>query len=489
MLKKSLIILIFSLISIPKVYSHDFTHVAGSPFYWEENKKNPYGFKVLFGLNYSYENGSLNREHIEGAALNIVKDLDYTKSQFTLDMGFEAGIKGVSLYLHLPVILSSQETFKFQDGNRYVGYTGQTDCETRNPGAEYKCNPDGVNSLNSTTVMDNISAGLFTSDASVISTTPGVAGKRTLFNGVNRAGLDQLHLGLKFNIPVFNQYEDKTKPYWIIGFDVGLPVGSVKDFQRTSTDGAPICTGGTVCSDNTTQRPLLNSAVGRGIYDVTFFTTMSKRLGMFDTFFKLYATLPFGYTSDSLYADKYNFDDDGYGMKPLKAPIRGGILFGTDINMYQDLKKKIRVNFNIQGILLGIFEGHDYSEGYELFAGSPALNTDPYINSLTTFNNIQYFPGLTTVENHAIMGAKMGITMRYSRYFYLEAMYGLSHKTEHFITYTDAGDDGSDANNTVQLNTTERNPYYRTLIDEVGQRYRIQETMIHTFMLSLRVIY
>ncbi len=480
--------------------SNELNRVAGSPYFWEEHKAYPFGFKLNFGFVYENHSAAINKEYQGNGDLQVVRDLRLTRTTSILNLGAEAGVRGFSFFLNLPVVLDQGSVFSFQGGKRYPNYDGYAECVASHtgPGTDGKvwlCNPDGVNAHNSRTVQEAISAGLPFSD----SPAPGSPGERTLYTGPQRSGLDQLHLGVRWNVPVFNQFQDPTKPFWVLGIQLGIPVGDVKDFRR-SHDGVPLCAGGVRCTDPQTQRPLLNSSVGRGVYDVTFSSTMSKRASIFDSFFRLYATLPFAYSSDSLYAAKYDFSADWGAPKP-KAPIRGGIEFGSDFNLYNDNTRKIRMNAFAAASITGVFEGQDYSEAYELLAGSPTLNFGctgsmafPQFCSDNRLASIHYYPGLTTVENHAILGARLGLNMRFSRHFFMELVYGLSHHTEHFITYSDAGRDNgrSDANYTpgvVDLDTNEANPYYRPVIDQVGHRYRVQESMVHTFFVNFHIVY
>jgi len=480
--------------------ANEINHVSGSPYFWEEHKENPFGVKLNFGFGYESYSAAVNKEYQGNGDLQVVRDLQLTRTTSTFNLGAEAGVKGVAFFLNLPVILNQQSVFKFQSGARYPNYDGYTECVAAHsgPGSDGKvwlCNPDGVNALNSRTVLEEIAAGMAFSDV------PGAGepGVRTLYTGPKRSGLDQLHLGLRWNVPVFNQFQDHTKPFWVLSVDLGIPVGDPKDFRRTS-DGGPLCAGGLRCTDPQSQRPLLNSAVGRGVYDVTLASTISKRSSIFDSYFRLWATLPFAYTSDSLYAGKYDFSGD-WGATAPSAPIKGGLEFGSDFNLYQDEEKKFRINAFASGSITGVFEGQDSSEAYELLAGSPTLNfgcgTNPAYPNFCGDNrtsSIQYFPGITTVENHAILGGKIGLNMRFSRHFFMEIAYGLAHHTEHFITYTDAGKDNglSDTTHTpgvVDLDTNEANPYYRPVIDQVGHRYRVQESMVHTLLINFHILY
>jgi hypothetical protein len=477
------------------LFANDLTHVSGAPYYWEQKKEAPFGFKINLGYNYENHSASINKEYMGDGNLKVVRDLDYSRSTSTINIGAELGIKGFAFFMNLPIIFSSTTSYKFKSGSRYPGYTGYVDCITAHTpplgtGDTAKCNPDGVNARNSRTVQDGIVRDIY--DPSSLSIPDGTAGPRSLFNGPDRNGIDQLHVGFRFNVPVFNQVTDKTKPFWILSADLGIPVGEVKDFKRTF-DGRPTCNG-PACDDPTTQRPDLNNAVGRGIYDITLSSLMSKTDGIFNSFFQVYATLPISYTSDSLYASKYNFNGE-WGMEELKAPIKGGIKFGTDFNVYKEEVKKIKINLFLRGMVKGVFQGQDYSEAYDFLAGSPMLNgVDGIHPGAGTIPALDYFTGLTTVENYMVLGLNLGINLRVTRYFFMELSYGLRHATEHFITYTDAGEDdgtstGGKTPGTVDLNTKEANPYYRPIIDQVGKRYRIQESMIHSLLISFKLMY
>ena len=57
----------------------------------------------------------------------------------------------------------------------------------------------------------------------------------TMFRGVDRHGLDQIHLGL--GVAPLNQNRDDTKPTWKLGAEFRFAIGQVMKFDPT-TPGA-----------------------------------------------------------------------------------------------------------------------------------------------------------------------------------------------------------------------------------------------------------
>ncbi len=481
----------------PSVQAHEETQVASSPFMWNVKRDYPFGIRFSAGYGYDSYSAALNKEYQGDGKLAIVRDLKYHRTTQKLNLRMDMGFEGFTLFAQVPIVLSQQGEYRFQSGSLYPGYSGYDACMAQYPNEPWRCYPDGVNAANSRTVQEGIAGGLGFSD----SPAPGESGRRSLFKGPKRQGLDQIFVGLRFQVPVFNEYLDPSKPNWVMTFKFGLPApgSKIMDFKRNAS-GVVECGGGP-CTDPASQRPDLNSGVGRGIYDFTFSTTFSKKNSLTDSFFHVYFTYPFAYTSDSLYSDRYDFSSD-WGMNSPKAPARAGMRFGTDILLYQNDEDQVQINLLLSGRMDVIFEGRDYSEAYELLAGSPVLNFScSGDNATTTLDhlcngktmNIMYYPGITTVENHAILGATVGLNMRLSSHFYIQGNYSLRHVTEHFVTYEDAGEDNPDTPGgtpgLVDLETNEMNPYYRPVIDQVGHRYRVQEGLWQSLYLSFSVIY
>ncbi|MFH2007437.1 MAG: hypothetical protein ABI333_12705 [bacterium] len=500
-------------------------------------KNNPYDVRFKFSYEAIIKKTSLNREYMGNAAgIDVVKDLVYQQVTHVLHMSLELAVyKDFALYVGLPVILGQKAKYGFASGDRYHGYNTEQQCRDAHAGEEWVCNPDGVNGNNSRFVQDGLAAGLtgfgYSSggwDGPLISDDPatepdpsnvnavyfpseyrvgaGVAGPRSLWEGRSRSGIDQLHIGLHGLI--FSQKRHPAYPDWRFGVEFRLAVGKVMDFER---DHAGDTTCGAASLNRWNCRPELNKAVGRGVHEIRFFTTASKlaklwKNGGIDSFIHIFFQMPIAYKSDSFYSNKYDFSADfGEESKSplMKAPMKAGIHFGGEFVMFQDKVKGHKITFELTGMLEGHFEGRDYSEAYELLAGSPALNLycdqpggtgstnasfDQFCGNQKTRNGLFYYPGITTVENFVRFGVRLGLHAQITKYAKLSILYAFVHEQEHFLTTDDAGEDYN-GSGVIDINTSELNPWHRPVIHQAGHRIRAQETLIHYISVGLKLMF
>ncbi|MCD6498395.1 MAG: hypothetical protein J7M25_08885 [Deltaproteobacteria bacterium] len=501
-------------------FAHDLTDVATML-----RPKNPYDARLSVGFRSTWKTASLNREYMgNNKGIEVVKDLRFKQVKMELDVRGEFAIfKDLALYVSLPIILSQQSTYSFASGNRYPGYSGEENCRKDHADDPSVCNPDGVNVNNSRTVRDGIAAGLPGTGISYDPTGPSVgldgawavpmdgsAGPRTLFKGPKRAGLDQLHFGLRWLVYGFNQDVNPVMPNWLIGAEFRLSVGKVMDFKRNAAGDPEGCDA--YSTNDWNCRPQLNKAVSRGVHELRFYTTMSKRVGPTDSFIEISFKMPFAYRSGSFYSSKYDFSG-GWGEDNTsvvnKAPKVAGIRFGTEIVAWKRPADHFRLAISVLGLIKYRFQGRDYSEAYELLAGSPVMNMNcdspsALYSAMCGDTGIRkamtYYPGVTMVQDYAIFGGQLGIDFLIYKYIKLQVSYGFAHQQEHFVTMTDAGQDsgtvqaGNDgcqsgqacADGRVNIPSREQNPWHRPVVDTPGHRYRVQETLIHQLWVNLQ---
>ncbi len=483
---------------------------------------NPYDARLTVGFRTTWKFAALNREYQgNGRGIEVVKDLLFQQVRAELDLRAEFAIfKDLALYVALPIVLKQQATYKFASGSTYPGYPGEADCRAAHPEDPWVCNPDGVNVNNSRTVQDGLAAGLqdglgYDPNGPALILGPewetgaGEAGPRTLFDGPARSGLDQLHIGI--HGLVFNEKRHPERPTWLLGAEFRLSVGKVMDFKRNNAGDPEPC--GAYTLNNWNCRPELNNAVSKGIHEVQFYTTVSKRLGRLDSFVHFYFRMPFAYRDGSFYSSKYDFSA-GWGednRSPVnKAPKVAGLKFGTEVVAWEEPVQQFKLAISILGSIDYRFPGRDYSEAYEILAGSPILNMncgDPHsllYDSLCQDPSVRraltYYPGVTWVQDYAIFGGRLSIDFLIYKYLKFQLAYGFVHEQEHFLTTADAGNDFGTAapqNGTcpsgeacadgrVNIPSKEQNPWHRPAIDTPGHRYRVQKTMIHQLWISLQ---
>lgn len=500
---------------------------------------NPYDFRLRVSYEAIMERTALNREYMgNGTGIDIVRDLIFKQVTHQLDLRAEFALyKNFGIYLTLPVILARKATYGFASGDRYPGYPGEVQCRADHSGREYVCNPDGVNSGNSRFVQDGLVAGLSgfgynydpdpnnpVNEVTIPSNYvvgPGEAGPRSLWEGQNRSGLDQIHLGVHGLI--LSQRHHASYPDWRVGVEFRLSAGKVMDFER-NPQGDPVgCPAPSQGEWNC--RPTLNKAVGRGVHEVRFFTSMSKMLNLWknggvDTFFHLWYQMPFAYRNSSFYSSSYDFSGE-FGEESqsptIKAPMKGGVSFGGEFVVWSDPARHHRIAIELMGMVEGQFQGRDYSQAYELLAGAPSLNlydcSDPnspspyshFCGNSRLLDKLMYYPGVTTVENFMRLGVRLGIHAQITKWVKFQLLYALIHEQEHFLTVDDAGIDNvngpaRDSSGTcnspvgchdgvVNLGTTEMNPWHRPVINQTGHRFRAQETLIHHVTLSMKLMF
>jgi hypothetical protein len=282
-----------------------------------------------------------------------------------------------------------------------------------------------------------------------------------VFRGISRKGLDQLHLGL--NVAPMSQDRDDTKPTWKLGAEVRLAVGRVMRFDAMS--------------------PGSETGVGKGVHELRLMTSVDKRYAHTESWFELFWQVPLDVKDASL------FKDPGFGATNVTLGQQAGVHFGVETFFVDDSVNKI--SLDLGGRFGAHFEGRDYTELWEVFAyagdarlGGPlVLDGDPTAVDVQA----QSHPGITNFENYLEMAGRIAVRAQLGQYVRFAAMVDLVWKTDHVITFADAGVDfatcnGSNAprceddeNTLVNPGTAEVNPLHVQRVDLVGHRYHSED--------------
>jgi hypothetical protein len=286
-----------------------------------------------------------------------------------------------------------------------------------------------------------------------------------IFRGVSRSGLDQVNLGL--NVAPMNQKHDDTKPTWKMGAELRLAIGSVMSFSANN--------------------PTRNTSVGRGVHELRLWTTVDRRFDRIEGWFGLYYQVPLTAKEDSLYNE-----DLGFGVTNARPPQEGGAAFGLEVFAIDDKLTGNRISVDAGARIVGHFEGREYSEMWEVFAfagdsGNTAiapqlvLDEDPLTPGQQQMNH----PGITNTENYLETAGRFAVRAALGKHVRFAATVDVSWKTDHVITFADAGVDrptctGGNSgcevgdNDVVNPGTDEVNPLHNQRIDLVGHRYHSQ---------------
>lgn len=454
------IIFILLFLGSPTLFAAEVTELASS-----FDVDDPFDFNLRVNYQYLIRSGAIKRELAGYSAETVqtVKELQFSWSEHRIAVRAEIGLwQDLQLHVELPVVLQQSRSLGFaQAADGGCGTPRETNCVTRH---------------NSTLVRDGILDGSQMSDSQIAVADAG--GPLGGYRLPNRAGLDQLHLGLSWG--PLSQRRDSTKPTWVIGFEARIAVGQTMEYDPVNPDG--------------------NTGVGRGLHQFAFSTAISRRYRYVDPWAKFYYLLPLA-TSTSLY-ERTRFA--GTGQERSGPRHRGGVEMGLDIIPWEEPENQHRFSMEISAKLETIFEGRGYSPMWEMLANNPRLigPCSPTAATPTTaivpWDNGSHcqsasatipFPGISRIENHLVFSSSIGFNLQLSRYFKAHVGATFAHEQEHLITNGDAGRDVNLDGKLDPTSSEELNPMYRPIVDITGRRLKVSESFDFGLAVSLTALF
>lgn len=415
---------------------------------------NPADFHIRIDYDYEVDRATLSREAVGDdvdplGPLPKHPDLAWHQFQHTLTPRAELGFYHDSwLSFAMPIVIQQA---------REIGLA------------------DGVDSTASSTIGDG-----FVPMQGFDAQDPGTAPPNNLvFRGINRSGLDQIHLGL--NVAPMSQRRDPTKPTWKLGGEVRLSVGKIAKFDAMNPSG--------------------ETGVSRGVHEIRAYTSVDRKFDWTEGWFEIFWQAPISAKSDSL------FQDPGFGATNIKLGQQGGAAFGLEVYAVNDKINRNFVSLDLGARLTAHFEGRDYSELWEVFslAGDSRVATNPLIldtDPETMGVQAVSHPGITNIENYLEIGGRIAVRAQLGDHVRFAALVDLVRKTDHVITFSDAGVDlptcgaagaGSncedDPNDLVNPNTREVNPLHAQRIDLVGHRYHSEDNFGFVIGIQGQILY
>ncbi len=472
----SLITLPFASRFVAPAYAAEGTEIASAM-----DEDDP--FDLFMTVEYSYEakRAAIKREFAgligstPDGPMPIVKDLLYFQDRHTITPRLQIGLfHDLEINLALPIIVSDKRHYDFDQRDTPCDFSG----------GDATC----INEGNSTTLRDGLLPGAAGGQLGYDAgdpTTNFAPGSKRVFNGVDRAGLDQLHLGLAW--APLNQERDDTKPTWVIGAELRLAVGAPMRFDRLN--------------------PTLEDGAGRGINEFRFQTSLSKRTPWAEPFVSFYwqAPLPTDASSPPTSpTDKADtqFWDVGFGQDAVYAQQIAGTTFGFNGIPWQNRRQKQYLAIEVRAKAEAKFEGRGYSEMWEIFAhgGDVASNADAPLAvdrdpTSATDQDIAH-PGVTTIENYLTFGGRLGLRGQMGDRARFTASFEFDYDQSHRISWTDAGRElkgctgtstsncEADNDSVVTPGTKEVNPLFSRTIDLPGRRYLVDESITYVFLLT-----
>src|SRR6185503_13400101 len=258
----------------------------------------------------------------------LVKDLVVRSARHEIIPRLELGVfTDLSITAALPVVLRDSRRLAFDQGE------GSGCVFPADPGTA-SC----IDRSNSTTIRDGLlpPEGV---DSNGGSLAPDSA---TIFRGVNRHGLDQLHVGMVW--APMNQERDSTKPTWKLGAELRIAVGRTMTYHRAD--------------------PESSDGVSRGIHELRLYTSMARRLAWAEPFFEVYWQGAIGARSGA----PLDPPSPGFGAQQTAAQQLAGGRFGFEAIAWESEGEDERVGLTLSGRLDAHFEGRDYTDMWEVFA-------------------------------------------------------------------------------------------------------------------------
>jgi hypothetical protein len=381
---------------------------------------------VVTELDYEYEldRSTLIRERVGDpnadplAGVRTVRDLGFRQFRHTLMPRVQVGVfRDTFVTLAMPIVITQARELRFLNGDTRAsstvsdGLLPMTGFDARDPGTP----------------------------------TPG----DLAFRGPNRHGLDQIHVGL--GTALMNQAKDDTKPTWKLGAELRFAVGSIMRFDPMA--------------------PEANKGVSRGVQELRLWTTFARKLGWAEPWVELWWRAPIAAKSDSL------FQDPGYGATNTAPSQLAAVESGLEVYALDNKADQTRISIDLGSKVVAHFEGREYTEMWEVFAyagdsrsGGPlVLDSDPTDGS---DNDPVSHPGITNVENYLELTGRVAVRAQIGPHVRFAVSGDMVWKTDHAISFADAGVDRADDGDLVNPGTDEVNPLHAPLIDLVGHRYR-----------------
>ncbi len=417
----------------------------------------PYDIHVSFDYQVTSRRSAIRRE-LSGAPgadpegpTPLVKDLVFAGTRHELSPRVEIGVfTDLALTLALPVVVRDSRRLEF---------------DQRADSCDFAPNPRDatcIDASNSTTVASGLlpEGGFDAGDPE--------GGGGDAFRGVNRSGLDQLHVGVVW--APLNQERDPSKPTWKAGSELRLSLGDVMAYDGDDPSG--------------------ETGVSRGVHELRLFTSMARRVGWAEPYFEIWWQTPLSTRRGTPLDDL----DRDFGSGRTASQQRTGGRFGVEATAWQSRTGPARAAVQLGGELEALFGGRAYTDMWEVFAyaghapttGPLILDADPVLQGRQAISH----PGVSSVENYLTGAARLGVDAAVTDLVRVDAGLRLGWEQSHMISFAGAGQDSADdENEVVDPLSEEVNPFHVPLIDGPGHRYRVEDAATYALSLGVRILF
>jgi hypothetical protein len=456
------------------------------------DENDPFDLHLSLGYQSTWTNSRIYRENAirqpglttggyTTSNLNVAK---YEQRVTRLNTRADIGIyKDIALIIRMPVILSDNRELKGADGS------GSADQQTI-----------------------------------ALRGAPGEQLFSLPFKSPTRSGIEYLAVGLDFGL--MNQARDPTKPTWVVGiegrFDIDEPMHACN--ENPSAGQVKCADPGDINRNGASDDPLDGSfsgsrepGVSRGVTALEGHVYLSRRVKYIE---------PYGG-----FRALFEFQNSGsdYGQTDLEGslvnhpPLRGTMLVGMAIMPYEvrDQFQRLTVDLRFEGTYVS--EGRDYSELFDALGSSPAYSmrspqfADYQANPNFTMGGQSgtphsivnersqrvYMTGLTDVQQHGVYTFSTSVTYQAGEYVKFNVGGAYTLVQSHFITFDQAcnpdfdndiakagpcvslGDPGTSDDDATGI----PNPNYRKVINDPGQRFKVDDASAFDAWVSATVMF
>jgi hypothetical protein len=418
---------------------------------------------VNLDLQWTYflESGAITRQFYDTKSSTSYQadELNYTRATNVLNLAAHFGVaRDFELHVNLPWVVQDAQYWQYAVV-KGVSVQGSSTIQNNQRNAHNDC-------INGTDANGNC-----TGPPTPLFPVPGT---------VYRAGISDPTVG--FSWAIFNDARANHLPEtwfppiqdlatWVVGIDYTFPVASVMN-PFVTNPGTP---------NTGSYLP-----IGLGEHRLDFWTAMSKRVGMFEPFFKLHYLVPFA--ASNAYNNCYAAGKD---TNQLVMTNEGQTLCGeqnvtvpaaTENGQALTLSNPWLGQTGLQpsqvgGVAAGFdFHAFDNKEGQSLSL-SLQLMAD-YISKGRNYSELSdELHKLTYTDQYFDLGGTLTVDFRFSKYIHWVTTFSLSTYTPHTLTMEVVGQD-LNGDQKVTLDTPEVNPNYDFRIDQPGRQFSITNVSV-----------
>lgn len=271
-------------------------------------------------------------------------------------------------------------------------------------------------------------------------------------------GLGDLSLGLRWG--VFNDARDRGKASWVLGIEWTLPTGEV---------WAP--------GDPRAFTPSGGAGVGRGAHVIHFNVSLSKRISIFDPYVQIWYKLYLIEQNVKEGLQRFATGADAKTPRVIEEALapghHGGLLFGTEIVVWENLAREQKLALDLRFSFTGRFEGRDYTMFTDFLSAY-----QPRVGETFTRQSL-----ITDHEQSFTYGGMAAFLFRLARYGLIRVEGRVDYTPPFFVTYAKRGVD-KDGNGYVNPGTDEEYPYHVRDLDGIGRRIQQRNTLTWAIMIT-----